>query len=149
MKYFVSSILVLAVLAFSCGGGETKTTPKKAPTANKPKAEKVVSPGKKVYMANCATCHLQNGKGMPSLYPPLSKTEWVSGDNARLINVVLLGLKGEIEVNGEKYNNVMTPYASLLSDQEIADVLTYVRSSFGNDYPAITPAEVKAERDKL
>lgn len=152
MKYLIPAMLTLAIIAFSCAGGSDSSSSSSTNSPATPKkeiAEKTPSAGEKVYNTHCAVCHLPTGKGMPAMYPPLIETKWVSGDKSTLINVVLQGLKGEIEVKGETYNQVMTPYASILSDQEIAEVLTYVRSSFGNDYPAVTPAEVKAERDKL
>ncbi len=103
--------------------------------------------GKKVYTKNCLACHQANGAGVPGLNPPLVKTDWVLGDKKRLINVVIKGLNDAIEVNGEEYENPM-PALEYLSDQEIADVLTYVRNSFGNKASFIEPAEVKAARAK-
>ena len=103
--------------------------------------------GKKVYASLCIACHQEDGSGVPSLNPPLMKSDWVSGDKNRLINIVLKGLQDKIEVNGESYEAVM-PANDYLSDKEIADVLTYVRNSFGNKATAITSAEVKAVRDK-
>ena len=100
--------------------------------------------GKKVYSIYCLACHQADGRGVAGLNPPLTGTEWVSGDKKRLIGVMLNGLAGE-KVDGEEYRNVMAPQ-SFLTDKQIADVLTYVRSSFGNDYDAITMEEVKAER---
>ena len=150
MRYLIPALLTIAMIAIGCaGGGETSKTTSNTPSTQKAPEKKVVSAGEKVYNTHCATCHLPNGKGMASIYPPLIKTKWVAGEKSEIIKVVLNGLKGEIEVLGETYNNVMTPYATILSDQEIADVLTYVRSSFGNNYSAVTAAEVKAERDKM
>jgi mono/diheme cytochrome c family protein len=103
--------------------------------------------GKKVYLKNCMVCHQADGAGVPGLNPPLGKTDWVNGDKRRLINVVLKGLETEIEVNGEVYANPM-PAQPQLTDQEIADVLTYIRTNFGNKASVVTPAEVKALRGK-
>jgi mono/diheme cytochrome c family protein len=103
--------------------------------------------GKKVYEQVCLSCHMADGSGVPGLNPPLQKTDWVTGDKKRLINVLLKGLNDAITVNGEEYANPMPAQASL-SDQQIADVLTYIRNSFGNKATAITPAEVKALRRK-
>jgi len=103
--------------------------------------------GKKVYEKNCMACHMANGNGVPGLNPPLSKTDWVTGDKKRLINVVLKGLEDAIEVNGEEYVNPM-PAMPHLTDAEIADVLTYIRASFGNKASAVTSTEVKALRVK-
>jgi mono/diheme cytochrome c family protein len=101
--------------------------------------------GKKVYSQTCLACHMADGSGVPGLNPPLGKTEWVTGDKKRLINVILNGLNDPIEVNGEEYANPM-PAQPNLTDQQIADVLTYVRNSFGNKATPVTAAEVKAQR---
>lgn len=103
--------------------------------------------GKKVYENTCLACHQVNGSGVPGMNPPLKKTKWVLGDKKTLINVILKGLDEEIEVNDETYSNVM-PALPYLSDQEIADVLTYVRNSFGNKASLVTESEVKKLRDK-
>lgn len=101
--------------------------------------------GKKVYQQYCLSCHMNDGNGVPGLNPPLGKTTWVTGDKKRLINIILKGFNEEIEINGEVYANPM-PAQPQLSDQQIADVLTYIRNSFGNKASAITAAEVKAVR---
>ena len=88
------------------------------------------------------SCHQDKGQGIAGLFPPLAETKWVTGDREQLIDAVLEGLSGEIEVNGKKYNQEMPGFKSLLSDQEIASVLTYIRSSFGNKASEITPVDV-------
>tara|TARA_Y100001980_G_C14556918_1_gene353864 strand:- start:152464 stop:154062 length:1599 start_codon:yes stop_codon:yes gene_type:complete len=98
--------------------------------------------GLEIYTRNCASCHLDKGQGVAGLFPPLADTEWVTGDKERLIGAVLEGISGEIEVNGKKYHQEMPGFKSLLSDQEIASVLTYIRGSFGNNASLITPVEV-------
>jgi len=103
--------------------------------------------GKKVYESTCLACHQANGTGVPGMNPPLKQTKWVLGGKDTLINIVLNGMDEEIEVDGEFYSNVMPPLAAL-SDQQIADVLTYVRNSFGNKASAISEAEVKKVRAK-
>jgi mono/diheme cytochrome c family protein len=103
--------------------------------------------GKKVYATYCLSCHQADGSGVPHMNPPLKKTKWVKGSKGQLINVILKGMKEEVEINDEMYTNVMAPHA-FLSDQEIADVLSYIRSSFGNKASAVTVAEVKAAREK-
>lgn len=106
-----------------------------------------LSKGQTVYENVCSACHQADGTGVPSLNPPLVKNDWVSGDKTRLINIVLKGLQEKIEVNGEAYDNVM-PANDYLSDQEIADVLTFVRNSFGNKASNVSAAEVKTQRAK-
>lgn len=101
--------------------------------------------GKKVYQQACMACHMADGNGIAGLNPPLAGTDWVTGDKKRLINVILKGLDKPIVVNGEEYV-VPMPGQPQLSDVQIADVLTYIRNSFGNKASAVTPAEVKALR---
>lgn len=104
--------------------------------------------GKVVYENYCLTCHQADGTGVPRMNPPLAKTEWVTGDRKRLINVVLKGLDEEIEIDGEYFSNPMPAHAHL-NNQQIADVLTFIRNSFGNRSGRITVAEVSAERKKI
>lgn len=113
-----------------------------------PAPKAAMARGKKVYTSTCLPCHQADGGGVPRLNPPLAKSDYVTGDISYLINIVLKGLNDEIEVNGEYYGNPM-PAQAQLSDQEVADVLTYIRNSFGNKASAITVAQVKTERNKL
>jgi len=109
-----------------------------------------IARGKTVYENTCLACHQPDGSGVPNLNPPLVKTKWVLGDKKALAKIVLKGLQGgEIEIDGDKFHNPMPPLETVLSDQEIADVLTYVRNSFGNKASLVTVAEVKALRAKL
>jgi mono/diheme cytochrome c family protein len=103
--------------------------------------------GKKVYDLYCLACHQADGSGVPNMNPPLTKTKWVLGEKSILIQVILKGMDEEIEVNGETFHNVMAPHDHL-SDQEIADVLTYIRNSFGNKASPVTLEEVKMERKR-
>lgn len=103
--------------------------------------------GMAIYTENCVTCHQANGSGVPRLNPPLSETEYVLGDKEQLIGILLNGSAIGLKVKGQTYSNNM-PSFDYLSDQQIADVLTYVRSNFGNDAEAITPSEVEAVRQK-
>lgn len=127
-------LLVLVVLIVQSQTGDVKT-----------KAS--IKRGKLVYNKYCLTCHQADGGGVPRMNPPLIKTEYVAEDKERLIGIVLKGFNQPIEINGEEYSNVMASHA-FLTDLEVADVLTYVRNSFGNKYAAITPAEVKSVRSK-
>lgn len=101
--------------------------------------------GKKVYQKNCLTCHQINGGGVPKMNPPLINAAFVKGDKKKLIQWVLLGSVEKVPIDGKYYSNNMPPQATL-PDQEIADVLTYIRNSFKNKASAITPTDVKNTR---
>ena len=108
----------------------------------------VMERGLTVYKAHCFACHQMSGKGMKALYPPLAENKTVTGDKEALIAIILKGMSGEIVVNGEKYNQVMIPH-DFLNDNQIADVLTYIRNSFGNKAEPVTHQEVKLIRKNL
>lgn len=110
--------------------------------------EEMLSAGQKVYVQNCASCHGRDGKGSPPRYPPLTKTEWVTGDKQRLISIIVNGLEGPIEVKGENYSGAM-PKNDFLSDEEVAEVATYIRQNFGNDASTVSVKEVRQVRDTL
>jgi mono/diheme cytochrome c family protein len=103
--------------------------------------------GEEVYTTNCVTCHMQKGEGLDGSFPPLAKADYIAKDKTgkHAIGIVLNGLEGEITVNGKKYD-VLMPGQNYLNDQQIADVLNYVRNSWGNKGKIITVAMVKAER---
>ena len=106
----------------------------------------IVSPGQAIYEALCLNCHQATGQGLTGVYPPLAKSEWVAGDAQALIKLTIHGLAGPTKVLGKDYGLVPMPPMGL-DDQQLADVLTYVRSAFGNSAPAVTPAEVKTVRE--
>lgn len=101
--------------------------------------------GEQLYDTYCSNCHLSDGKGDGARYPPLAHTRWVTGDKDRLIDLTLQGMQGSIEVEGTTYNGVMPAHA-FLSDEEIAQILTYIRRSWGNLARSVEPAEVAARR---
>lgn len=111
-----------------------------------PSLKESMKRGKEVYVLNCQSCHLQNGEGMEGVNPPVAKTTYLK-DAKKNIDIILNGQSGEITVNGKKYDALM-PAQNYLTDQQIADVLNYIRNTWGNKYPVITPAQVKAERNK-
>ena len=132
-------------------GVQTEIAEVKVPAHLEGAAAKSFLRGAGIYAreAHCGTCHQENGKGLPdSGFPPLDQTKWVNGDPERLIKLTLKGLHGPIEVKGRDYPGQvpMTPFEALLNDREIADVLTYVRNSFGNKASTVVPAQVKAVR---
>jgi nitrite reductase (NO-forming) len=115
--------------------------------AQKESLKESISRGQDVYLSNCMTCHMENGEGVEGTFPPLVKTDFVTGDTKKLIGIILKGQSGEITVNGKTYNMEM-PSQSHLSDDEIADVSNYIRNSWDNKAKkAVTPAEVKASRN--
>jgi glucose/arabinose dehydrogenase/mono/diheme cytochrome c family protein len=105
----------------------------------------VTEAGAKIYATYCVACHQADGKGDAGRFPPLTSTRWVSGSKARLIDIVLNGLEGEIEVEGKMYNGVM-PGNNFLSDEEVSQLLTYLRQNFGNHADAVTPEDVARVR---
>ena len=104
-------------------------------------------PGKAIYQT-CSACHQATGLGLANVFPPIAESEWVNGPAENLIRIQLRGLMGKITVKGKEYNSVMPPNATM-TDQQIADVLTYIRSNFGNKAEAVTPAQVTALRGEV
>lgn len=104
--------------------------------------------GGQVYSVYCTACHQRNGLGDMQRFPPLAASEWVTGDKERLIKVLLKGLDGPIKVKGQSYNNVM-PQHSFLKDDEIAEVLSHIRSNFGNTSSSVSADEVLKVRTAL
>lgn len=98
-----------------------------------------------VYKKYCLVCHQADGSGVPGMYPPLGKGSWTGKDPKELVLILTKGLKGKVEVNGESYNSEM-PAQVQLTDEEIADVLSYVRSNFGNSFDPVDVELVKKIR---
>ena len=104
--------------------------------------------GKRVFDTACAACHQANGMGQPGVFPPLAGSEWVAEDEERIIKIVLHGLSGPITVKGNQYNTVMAPLGSVLKDDQIANVISYVRASWGNNFPEVQPETVAKVRSE-
>ena len=163
-------IPVFLTLFIACGDSEpqkVESKPAEKPTAPaqvEPPPQKVEVPvqatpsaeaapagtadGQAVYTKVCQQCHQATGQGIPTLYPPLAGSDWLKKDPEVLARIVLHGLQGPIKVNGQDYNQAMTPQGTILSDEEIASALTYVRSSWGNAEAAITAEQVTSTREK-
>lgn len=106
-----------------------------------------IESGQQVYLANCLSCHMEGGEGVEGTFPPLVKSEFVTGDVKRLITIILKGQSGEITVNGKSYSMEM-PAQSHLSDEEVADVANYIRNSWGNQSKkAVMVSEVAKVRE--
>ncbi len=141
-RYCLSSVAIaLVLLICSCGGAE-----KTEPAANTPLPPPTKATGVEIYNRTCVSCHQANGEGLPNVYPPLSKSNYLA-DKEETIGQVIKGSSGELVVNGNKYNNTMPPQQ--LNDEEIASVLTYVYGNLGNSGGVVTPDEVKTVREKL
>jgi plastocyanin/mono/diheme cytochrome c family protein len=106
--------------------------------------------GKKIFLANCATCHQASGTGVAGQYPPLAGSEYVLGGTRRLGMIVLKGLQGPLTVKGGQYGSaVMQPWEKTLTDAKIADTLTYIRSEWGNNAPPVAAEGIAALRKEL
>ena len=129
-------------------GGTIQTMPngeaKKEVATNKTLAQKIAS-GKQLYTNTCFACHQANGEGIANAFPPLAKSDYLNADVNRAIDIVLHGKTGEITVNGVQYNSVMTKQT--LSDSEVADVLTYVYNSWGNNKTNVSTSAVSQRRN--
>ena len=117
-----------------------------------------ISSGKEIYMkaatggGMCFTCHQSSGLGLAGQFPPLAGSEWVLGDKPTLIKIALFGLMGPVKVKGKDYNSAMPPPGippGSLTDQQIADVLTYIRNDWGNSASSVSPAEVATVRSSV
>lgn len=132
----------LIALTCICGLALASFTLKNSQDAELQKSMKA---GKEVYSAVCLACHLDKGQGIPNVFPPLAKSDYLMSDTKRAVKNLIQGLKGEIIVNDVKYNQVMP--ASGLDDKDIADVLNYVMNSWGNEAEEkLTAAEVAKVR---
>ncbi|MDQ6889039.1 MAG: cytochrome c [Bacteroidota bacterium] len=129
-KYALLMFLCVACYGFAAAQGSLKTS---------------LDNGKKVYLKNCLACHQANGGGVPKMNPPLINAAFVKGDKKKLIQWVLLGSTEKVPIDGKYYSNNM-PAQATLKDQEIADVLTYIRNNFKNKASAVTASDVKKTR---
>jgi mono/diheme cytochrome c family protein len=131
----------LTILKWVDNGGLRGVPP--PPGAAKSKAEKIEL-GRRLFTSVCAACHQPTGRGLPNMFPPLAGSDYLNADKNRAIKIVIFGRQGEVVVNGQKFNNNMPLFP--LSDDNIANVLTYVYNSFGNSGFEVTPDEVKVLR---
>jgi nitrite reductase (NO-forming) len=126
-------------------GGAVQTMPNAG--GNGPRAQnraQQISFGARVYAQNCAACHQANGQGLAGAFPPLARSDYLNRDTRRAVGVVLRGLSGPVTVNGAQYNSVMP--AVTLTDEDAANVLTYVYSQWGNNGATVSPAQVRQVR---
>jgi mono/diheme cytochrome c family protein len=140
----ILTLLLLALAGLSIDSVAQKSIAKNTVLV-KPKAATAGANGALVYKQYCLSCHQADGGGVSNMNPPLIKTSYVLGDKVRLTKIILNGFSERVEIDGEMYSNVM-PSFNYLTNQQIADVLTYVRSNFTNKASAVTAAEVNKVR---
>jgi mono/diheme cytochrome c family protein len=133
----------LAILKWVDSGAPHGVEP--APGAAKTRSERIAA-GKRLFASICAACHQPNGLGRPNTFPPLAGSDFLNADKNRAIKIVIFGRQGEVVVNGIKFNNNMPSFP--LSDENIANALTYVYNSFGNSGLEVTAGEVKNLRSQ-
>jgi nitrite reductase (NO-forming) len=121
------------------------TTATQSAAAGKLTQDEQIKAGQALFAGTCSVCHQANGAGMPGVFPPLAKSDFLSGDIKRAIDVVLHGLTGKVTVNAQEYNSVMPPM-NQLNDDEVANILTYVMNSWGNPGGTISNEDVKKQR---
>ncbi|WP_049975609.1 c-type cytochrome [Chthoniobacter flavus] len=109
----------------------------------------VLAKGKMRYMTICIACHQPTGMGLPMVFPSLVKSPYVNGPTDRFAAIILKGNIGAFTVDGKPFNNVMPPQEAVLRDEDIAAVMTFVRSNFGNTSGPVAPDVVTAARKKF
>ncbi len=140
-----NAVLLLALAA--CGGEQKPAADSAVTPVAEPAA--VADVGAEKYGQVCAVCHQTTGLGVEGNFPPLAGSDWLNGKAEVPIAIVLHGVQGEIDVLGKKYNGAMAPWGGALNDAEVAAVLTYARSQWGNTGVAVTADEVKTVRAKF
>jgi len=162
LPFFVLALGTATLGLAACGGADSRDTDRTSLAARAGQdvmhndtmaiARPAAATGGKVSGAEvyntCAACHQPNGQGMPGSWPPLAGSEWVINNPEVPIRIVLHGLHGEISVKGQSYNNVMQAWGETFSDEQIAAVVTYARSSWGNSASAVTAEQVKKVREE-
>lgn len=116
--------------------------------ASSPRPEGAAARGAAYYSSLCAQCHGAAGQGLGRSFPPLAGSEWVEGDEELLARIILYGLQGPIEVNGQEYRGLMIGFDRQLTDEDAAAILTYIRSSWGNDASAVSPSTIAKVRSE-
>lgn len=140
---FIKSASILLFLVIACNS--LKAQVKHSSKSAKSHLALSIANGQLVYTQNCASCHQVDGHGVQNMNPPLIQTSYVLGDKTKLIKIILNGFNEDVEINGNTYSNTMASH-DFLKDKEIADVLTYIRHSFGNKASAVSVAMVKNVR---
>ena len=143
MKFVLLCAFTLSVAACAKSAHAPTAAAASAAAARNPAS---ASDGAVVYLANCSSCHQVNGQGVPGAFPPLAGNPLVTGSPAAVIAIVKNGLEGRAVVNGQAYSGIMPHWKGLLSDEQIAAVITYIRSSWKNRASGVSAADVASVR---
>ncbi|MHA6280040.1 c-type cytochrome [Salinimicrobium sp. CAU 1759] len=136
-------VICLLTAIFGCKNKSQESTTALSQQEFPPQVKESISGGAEIYNNFCASCHLSNGEGIKGVFPPLQNSNWLSEKREESIHAIKFGLRGPIEVNGVEYDNLMPSLG--LSDREIADVMNYINSSWGNKLTdPVTEEEVAA-----
>ena len=148
MKSYTLPLAILALGSIGISTEAQKAPAKPATKAATPAAAAPAMPvdGAKLFATTCAACHQVSGDGLEDKYPPLNGSEWVTGDEQKLIRIVMHGLSGPVDVAGQTFDGAMPAWGGVLKDPEIAAVASYVRGAWGNKAAPITAATVTAIR---
>jgi mono/diheme cytochrome c family protein len=141
MRFALALALVLGIVGCAKNSHEPSAAAASAAAARNPGS---ASDGAVIYLANCSSCHQTNGEGVPGAFPPLAGNPIVTGNPAAVITIVNDGLEGRVVVNGEAYSGIMPHWKGLITDEQIAAVLTYIRSSWKNHASGVSLADVQA-----
>ena len=106
----------------------------------------ILQRGENIYKELCLDCHQADGSGVPMMFPPLTESDFINGDHEKLIKLILDGMSGPVEIKGEQYNSIMPPQSDNMDDQQVSDLLNFLRNSFGNSADIITAEEVERVR---
>ncbi|AZQ44652.1 c-type cytochrome [Nonlabens ponticola] len=145
MRNFFTVSAICVILLISCNTAKDEsdkiTSQKEIKQTPQDPLKQSVARGREIYMELCATCHLPSGKGVSGAFPPLHPSDWLTDKRTESIHAVKYGLKGEIIVNGQPYNNIMLPLG--LSDDEVRDVMNFTIQTW-NEGEMVTLEEVQA-----
>jgi mono/diheme cytochrome c family protein len=143
MRYGILVLLALAMASCAKSSGGSTSAAASAAGARNPAS---ASDGAVVYLANCSSCHQTNGQGVQGAFPPLAGNPTVTGTPVAVIAIVKNGLDGRLVVNGQAYSGIMPRWNGVLSDEQIASVITYIRSSWKNRASPVSVSDVQSVR---
>lgn len=142
MKYF--AILLLAVAIAGCAKGSNSASAQASASAAAANNPGSTSDGATIYLANCSSCHQPNGQGLAGAFPPLAGNPAVTGNPIAVIAIVKNGLTGKLVVNGQTYSGIMPSWRNVLADDQLAAVISYIRSAWHNNASGVTLDQVRS-----